>query len=278
MSSVTKRIEQIKQPRGGFLRPTDMETINLNDGIILNENENIHSAIVGMTVDYLTRFINGKDRKKAFAISLRGADIASKYGPKNSYDVAIDLLESIDGLDDNSIVSACKLVTFDVWFRNMRVAPFSKTYIETMPDDATISNIRTMVKRSLSFIDKYGPITKDGFSFELANGDMNDYRKMVASGKGSWGGYTATVNTGDGDFLTNDTLWDFKVSSSELTSKHTLQLLMYWIMGQHSKQICYENIRKIGIFNPRFNKVYIFDINNLSAEVIEFIEKEVICY
>jgi hypothetical protein len=147
-----------------------------------------------------------------------------------------------------------------------------------MPDDATISNIRTMVKRSLSFIYKYGPITKDGFSFELANGDMNDYRKMVASGKGSWGGYTATVNTGDGDFLTNDTLWDFKVSSSELTSKHTLQLLMYWIMGQHSKQICYENIRKIGIFNPRFNKVYIFDINNLSAEVIEFIEKEVICY
>ena len=32
--------------------------------------------------------------------------------------------------------------------------------------------------------------------------------------------YTETVSAGDGDFLTSDTLWDFKVSKSKPTNKH----------------------------------------------------------
>lgn len=43
------------------------------------------------------------------------------------------------------------------------------------------------------------------------------------------GGYSPIVTAGDGDYLTKDTLWDFKVSKKELNSKHTLQLLMYYI-------------------------------------------------
>ena len=39
-----------------------------------------------------------------------------------------------------------------------------------------------MVKRSLAFWKEYGPITKDGFTFE--------------------GGYTDIVSSGDGDYLT----------------------------------------------------------------------------
>ena len=45
------------------------------------------------------------------------------------------------------------------------------------------------------------------------------------------GGYTNIVSSGDGDYLTEDTLWDFKVSKEEPKSKYTLQLLMYYIMG-----------------------------------------------
>ena len=48
-----------------------------------------------------------------------------------------------------------------------------------------------MVLRSLAFIENYGPIIKDGFTFE--------------------GGYTDIVSSGDGDYLTENTLWDFKV-------------------------------------------------------------------
>ncbi len=116
-----------------------------------------------------------------------------------------------------------------------------------------------MVERSIKFWDEYGPITKDGFTFEPS-------------------GYTNTVNAGDGDYLTFDTLWDFKVSKRKPTSKHTLQLIMYWIMGQHSGQKIFKNISKLGIFNPRLNTVYTIDINDIPQETIKIIEDEIICY
>ncbi len=278
MPSVTARINQIKQPRGGFIKPSDMMVEQQNDGVVLNQEENVHASIVGMAVDYLTRLINGAEPEDAFGISLRGAKLAGELGFKDAFTVAVKLLSDIKGLDDKSIISACKLVTFDVWFRNTPAAMMAKTYKETNPDKETVDNIKTMVQRSLAFIKKYGPIVQDGFTFEPVNGKESDYRKMVETGKGTWGGYTGTVDTGDGDFLTADTLWDFKVTVSEPTNKHTLQLLMYWIMGQHSRQPIYKEITKIGIFNPRLNKVYIFRIDDLPQEVIKVVEDEIICY
>ena len=151
------------------------------------------------------------------------------------------------------------MVTFDVWYRNPVNAPLAKTAKEINPNEATIENIRTMVKRSINFFDEYGPITVDGFTFEP-------------------NGYTETVSAGDGDFLTADTLWDFKVTKSKPTNKHTLQLLMYWIMGQHSGKPEYKNLTKLGIFNPRLNTVYLLDMGNVSAKTIADVEKNVICY
>lgn len=69
-----------------------------------------------------------------------------------------------------------------------------------------------------------------------------------------------------------------KVSKNNLTSKHTLQLLMYWIMGRHSKQSVFNSIEKIGVYNPRKNVVYLYDMNKLNYDVIEFVEKNIICY
>ena len=101
---------------------------------------------------------------------------------------------------------------------------------------------------------------------------------MMQTGKGSYGGYTSTVNSGDGDFITEDTLWDFKVIKTKPTNKHTLQLLMYWIMGMHSGQEIYKNIKRLGIFNPRLNKAYTLDVSKISEDIISTVEREVICY
>lgn len=86
------------------------------------------------------------------------------------------------------------------------------------------------------------------------------------------------VSSGDGDYLTNDTIWDFKVSKNEPTSKHSLQLLMYYILGKHSIHSQFNQIQYLGIYNPRLNKVYRYDIYNLSKEVIEEVSSEVIGY
>lgn len=39
MSSVTKRISEIKQPRGGYIKPSQFEIHKIEDGHILSETE-----------------------------------------------------------------------------------------------------------------------------------------------------------------------------------------------------------------------------------------------
>ena len=279
MASVVGRIREIKQPWGGYIRPSEFDTTIFDDSVILNEKENVHSSIIGLSVDYLTRFLMGADVTDAFKISLLGAEIAEdEFKVKNSIKTASKFAKKIKGIDKKSVINACKLTTFDVWYRNVFAAMKSKGYKDTNPDKATIENIQTFVRRSITFFEKYGPVTKDCFTFEPVNPNKDDYYEMLISNNGSFGGYTATVSQGDGDFLTSDTLWDFKVSKLKPTNKNTLQLLMYWIMGQHSGQEIYKKITKLGIFNPRLNVIYLLDIKKIPKDIIETVEKEVICY
>ena len=249
MASVTQRISQIKQPYGGYLQPKEFEKIQFEDEYELGE-ENIHATLVGLAVDYMTRFVMGTEKEEAFKISLIGAQIIndSKY--------AFKLLKKIKGFDSESIYNACKLVGYDVCFRASPMGYKDVRLIDA--DDTTIRNIKIMIKRSTEFFERYGPVVKDGFTFE--------------------GGYTNLINAGDGDFLTKDTLWDFKVSSLPPKSAHTLQLLIYYIMGQHSIYEEFDNIKKLGIYNPRLNCVFLKEIDQIPPETIETVSKEVIGY
>jgi len=258
MSSVTGRIKEVKQPRGGYINPKSFTVTQLSTDSVLNDVENIHPSLVGLAVDYLTRFMLGASVEDAFKISLMGVQVARRMVESVLYDKKLDELANITGLDDLSIVKACKLVSFDIWVRNLRGAFTAKLYTEVNPDKATVDNIRVMVERSLEFFKEYGPIKADGFTF----GD----------------GYTQTVSTGDGDFLTADTLWDFKVSKNKPTSAHTLQLLMYWIMGQRSGLSVFEGITSIGIYNPRLHCVYKLNMSEVPKEIIKEVEVEVIGY
>ena len=268
MSSVVKRISEIKQPRGGYLKPSLLTSTQLQDNNILNENENVSPMLVGLAVDYLTRFMISKDADKAFEISMMGAFNSGikhgcAYGYTDEFGDAKDKLDIIkknnNNLSDIVIVCACKLCTFDVWYRNPRIAAEAQQSYDAYPDNDTIRNIRIMVNRALKFIDQYGPVIKYDFDFKP-------------------NGYTKTVTAGDGDFLTADTLWDFKVSKNKPTNKHTLQLMMYYIMGKHSGQSIYDSVHSIGIFNPRLNTAYTYDIDDKDLDMISDIEQNVIVY
>lgn len=259
MYSVTKRISMVKQPRGGYISKKEFTVTQLNDDITLNENENIHASLVGLVVDYMTRFMMGAKREESFSISLKGALALDLFtGDKNQSSMknAVKLLSDVKGLDNKSITNACKLVGYDVCFRAGIIG--YKPVEEINPDKDTIENIVTMINRSILFWNNYGPVTKDGFTFE--------------------GGYTDTISTGDGDYLTKDTLWDFKVSKDEPKPKYTLQLLVYYIMGIHSIHKEFKSIKNLGIYNPRMNKVYILSIDMIPQSVINEVSKEVIGY
>ena len=108
-----------------------------------------------------------------------------------------------------------------------------------------------MVERSLKFVEEYGPIILEGFTFE--------------------GGYTDIVQAGDGDFIT-------EVTSASITTRHTLQLLMYWRMGLRSVHPEFEKIEYLGIYNPRLNRVYRLFVKDVPEEVIHTVERDIIGY
>ena len=252
MSSVTHVVEKTKQPKGGYINPKDMDCVEMPTEEPLEDisKENLNPSMVGTVVDYLTRYMLHGNRDKAFQVARVGSRIVGFE------DYFQDALDQIKGLDDRSITKACKATSFDSVFRAGILA--YRPVEEINPDEPTIKNIRIMVKRSLAFFDKYGPMTSDGFTFENA--------------------YTEKIDSGDGDFLTKDTMWDFKVSINEPTTKHTLQLLIYFLMGKQTGKRKFKALEKIGIFNPRLNHVYTYEILKLPEEIIEEIRKEVIGY
>lgn len=251
LTSVTGRIKKVKQPRGGFIKPKEFDAIQLPGGGIddLNPEENVHPSLVGMAVDYLTRFMTGATAREAFAIAEMGTDILGEGELFKKW------IGQVQGLDDQSIIAALDLCRFDAVVRAGIMTPPKPL---GAPSQATIENVRTMVERSLDFFDEYGPKVMDGLTFE--------------------GGYTGYVRSGDGDFMTSDTLWDFKVSKQKLKSAHTLQLLMYWRMGLHSIHPEYQQVKYLGIYNPRQNVVYRLAVDKIPPYVSEVVEKFVIGY
>ena len=249
MYTVTGRIKSINQPKGGYLPASSFIAKHYDDGRNLNPQENIHGSFVGMTVDYLTRCYVTKNLPESFDISIRGAKILNKY-VNNAYEYALLLLANVAMGD---VSSAVKLTAFDSVYRAgvMNISFPS-------PDAATVENIKIMVQRGVNFLERCGSVIKAGFTFE--------------------GGYTDTVVNGDGDYLTKESLIDFKVIRSNINSNYTLQLLMYYLMGLHSIHTEFKSVKYLAIFNPRKNIVYYFPIKRIPESVINEVSTKVIGY
>jgi hypothetical protein len=292
--SVTQRITQYNsemgQPRGGLVNPRAMTVTSLDDGlgIIDAKLENLHASIVGSAVDYLVRLARLRtaaadfeyDVMDVFRVSLRGAERIVDHTRHAS--VGTDALEAVrliatvpqdDGrvaalIDADAVRAACRLASYDVGTRNDPALYDPAT--ARVPDAPTIAHVLAMVERSLAFFAEYGPVTKDGFVFaDPATATfLNPY--------GDRSGYTDLVTSGDGDFLTADTLWDFKVTSSKPTKDHTLQVLMYFFMGKASALPEFETQTHVGLFNPRLGTIHRLAVADVPEDVIDTIRYHVI--
>ena len=250
MYSVSSRCAMIKQPRGGYIKKSYFDVIQRKDKFTLSENENIHPSLVGLAVDYLTRLMMGASVFDAFSISLHAAELIHKKAE------AVHLLGRIGGINDESIINACKLAGFDVCLRR-DISGF-QPISEINPNKETISNIHYMVLRCLLFWDEYGPVVRDHVTFI--------------------GGYTPVITSGDGDFLTKDTVWDFKVLRREPSSRDFLQVYIYYLMGRHSSEQGFFDVNRFGIFNPRSNIAYLSHADRVPKEIQDFVCREIIGY
>lgn len=248
MYTVTNFVKKVKQPRGGFIPPSSLTKHTFEDGMTLSSFENIHSVLVGITVDLLTRVgLFGKNL--TFDIQIMGAHIAGESALCQSL---VDRVNDV--LTDDSIRAACKLSGFDVCFRSGMAGYKDVRNIE--PDATTINNIRIMVQRSMIFFNK---------------------KKVISSGVTFLGGYTRVVSKGDADFLTPEGIWDMKVSVRGPLKEHTLQVYVYTqlayaagLNGNPTYDDCEFNVA--GIFNPRLNTEYYFDPTKIEPKYIGTIQ------
>lgn len=249
--TVTQRVYSVKQPAKGYLPLSDFSSKSYKDGRTLNSKENVHGKYVGLAVDYLTRFRMINDADAAFEISMLSAEILRHdYGEINQYNFCRQLLEAVK---KGGIAEAVQLVAYDDVYR-AGVIDIPKLE----PDDATIENIEIMVQRGVDFLNHCGPVVKSGFTLE--------------------GGYTSTVVNGDGDYLTHNALIDFKVLRSDFTKEHTLQILMYYLMGLRSVHEEFKQVKWLALFNPRKNLVKFISVNKIAASVISEVNSKVIGY
>ena len=265
MASVAARIKQISttQPYGGYVPVSMFEKVKFTDNADIYPSENISGSLTGTVVDYLTRFMTGTQKEEAFILPMMGAVIADRY-VHGELEAAKSLLNGITGLDKVSIENACRLSTFDRWVMEPAILAMLQDGHESIavqPDSE--NNIRIFVERSIDFFTKYDPVMKTGFMF------LPDSPAC-----------TSEVDSGIMDYLTADTIWDMKVyrPSTRMSKDDTLQVLMYWIMGQHSGQEIFKSVTKIGLYNPRQNIAYTLEVAKIPPEVIREVEEKVICY
>ncbi len=251
MYSVTGRIKMIVQPSGGYIPVSQLHKRIFTDAETVYTVDSGVKTMQGLVVDYMTRFLIGFPKEEAFRISLSGAhrvgeDLKAK-----------ELLDTIKGLDEESIRCACILTGYDVAYR---VDPFAYNEIDTrMISVELIHNIKILLKRTICFFQKNNlPVTKVGFTMDE--------------------GYNRIISSGDGDYLTEDTLWDFKVSAERITNKQTLQVAIYYVLGLHSIHPEFKKIKYLGIYNPWLNIAYTIAVADISDDIFSFICREVIGY
>lgn len=265
MASVTSRIDELRAQHispSNYINIADFEKRRFDDGIAPDDlfpydNIEVTPSMMGDVVEYLTRYMLLRKKQEAFKLPILGAKIGGYEIP------AKYLLRDIRGLNHASIESACRLVSYNRFIFQRKIVAEIFGYDERFKvlQSGTADNIRIFVNRSVTFFKEHGPVVKAGFAF-LPNSPA----------------CTSAVRFGIGDFLTADTLWDMKVQREGFKSKQALQVLMYWIMGQHSGQEIFKGIKKIGLYNPRQNTAYILDTARIPSEVISAVEREVICY
>lgn len=249
--TVTQISQVLTQPRGGYLPLEAFEQQDYQDCNTLREQESVHPALMGLAVDDMTRFLyqNGD----AFSISLQGAAVRDALKLDNFSNIrqAKSYLKSVTGIDDKSLDAALRLVGYDCNARgNLQAYRPVEQMLITVD---TLYNLRTMILRSLDILDSFGGVWNSFLKFP------GKYDEIIC---------------GDGDYLTENTLWDMKVSHTPPDKCDILQLLLYYILSQQSILPEYQMVTHIGFLNPRLNRTYRLAVNQIPQDVLKKVWRE----
>lgn len=290
---MTQRIAQynreVGQPRGGLVRPELVTVTQLDDeyGELGSTAENIRN--VGPVVHYLSRLTGAlvasqvearEAAESIFRASLAGAGRLRDTGLfPEAHDDALESLRDLslstyaDGvasfeLEERAVRAACRLASYEV-AQHAGVAWYDPADTDRSPDAKTLTHIIVMTERTHDFLREYGPATAVEFSFISGHEELEDEETD---------GYLITLDGGNGDFITEEAVWDYKARSSPPSKDHLLKLLVQYLMGKDSGLPQFRTQTHLGIFNPRTNAVYRLAVDDIPVDVIDAARRDVVGY
>lgn len=262
------------QPRGGFIPPEEM-SVDLLCGDNTPEYSklvdlcyklgNLSPQTMGLVFDYLLRtkidINSGVPAEEAilnaFNISIAGAGMANREKEARDLVSKLAALYKDDAKNCKKIVQAAtELVSFDTMFR-------SGCYDDNLRKVKINNEVKDAIQVMLLATERY-----------LADNE----EELTALGFKVLGLGSKNVAPSDGDLLSVDSVIDIKCLSKEPTSQHTMQLLLYYILGMHELPEYFCSIKYIKILNPRLGKIYSYEISKIDDTTLKHIEKDIIGY
>ena len=249
--TITNVALKVKQPKGGYLALSKMtrELYEYDNEFIYRDN--VGPKLSESVVEHLSEYLLGADKKAIFSLSMMGAKILGKEDKANA------LLESITDLEDDSILAAVNLTRYEHIATNSFIANKTGDFSPIELDKNAYHNIKTMVRRVVKFFESKNIV-------KVHNEFTSD-------------AYTATINNGYINVLTEDTLWEIRAINT-IISGHTLILLIKLCMAIKSNDDCYKNIKYIGIFNAKTCESMIYPVESIPEVIRKEIETDVIGY
>lgn len=216
------------------------------------EDENINAASTGTLIDFLTRAIVLND-SDALDISAYGVEQLGSEQQKKEYLNYAAMFKTlsedqkIDNLADDIFNLGLDICA---WEQALRSGLYIKPTI--YPNKVTISHYKTMLKRAKRYLQNVGNIIRTGYSAATENG----------------------LISGDGDYLSDDTLIDFKVSKRATMSPYWVcQLFLYRVLLK-DKIVSPAQIKKLMIYNPRRDEGFLLDLTTIDPDILKFVKSQ----
>lgn len=238
------------------LKPKLFAKTNLNSdtaGILSTKDEVYAPSIMGTLVDLATRcFVlkaqnYDKIAKRGAAVVdyLLGNNIGSNILFCGQNIVAFNSQRDITNIDDADFMPIAEMAWLETQYRYPRRDETPEDLPEI--DHLTAEHIKIMLLRAKNFFNHYGKPTVADYDVKNKDGSV-------------WG---------DGDFLSNSYLVDFKTyASNVLLAKNNRQLMMYYVLGvQEKKYPEFASIDKLVYYNPRTDEVYEVRVDDIPDDV-----------
>mgnify|MGYP004563667439 FL=1 len=235
MSSVSEIANISLQPQGGYIPKRSLYISYLSEGNeSLKELKDIDPFVLKECVLHLLEFYITHDKNKAFFVSLEGAKKIDSKEKKDVYSLAKEYLSCIDkSIDEDSIISACKLSYFDKMIYSSNYDTENQDWLKYNPSEEVIEGIQIILDRIIGAQNNIGEIT-------LINGQFGKaYNKNVSEG-------TIDICTKTTGCILDLTLRDVE----DCTPQETLKMELYKILMEKSENSLYDDVEDICIYNP----------------------------